>query len=156
MVSSRTILLFAAAITQTIALPFDGFLQFGRRANYSVINVDGSNGPNPTALAYTVTTTVTVTAAPERAAVKTVYVTAPAVTLTAALPESTSWYDDGMWHTSYFTRIPANEPATDLPSPTPSSTAALETFSIPSSAPVGSSTLPLSASAPASTSSAKP
>jgi hypothetical protein len=148
MVSSRTIFLLAAAITQTIALPFDGLLQqIGRRANYSVVNVDGSNGASPTGSVQTqiqiqtVTTTVTVTAAPEAAAIRTVFVTAPAVTITAAAAESTSWYDDGMWHTSYFTRIPNTE-AADVPVPTPSSaiTSVAESFSIPSSAPAASIT----------------
>ncbi|KAF2665840.1 hypothetical protein BT63DRAFT_428788 [Microthyrium microscopicum] len=148
MVSLRIFSILASNLLLASALPYSAPLQVDKAASYSIVNPDGGPpGSNPTALPPTVTQTVyatttiiqgaaapppatitiTITATPPtQTAIETDSITVTATTttpVTTAASVSTEWYDNGMWHTSYYTVVP-------IPSPTEQ--AQVETTEFPS------------------------
>ena len=97
----RTILssLFLMSLaTQSAAYPLN---QNDKRASYSVINVDGSNGGSDTTGGFqTATETVTQT------------ITMSAVTVTVTQTPTAPPYDDGLWHPPYYKVVDPSSPET--------------------------------------------
>jgi hypothetical protein len=112
----RTILssLFLMSLaTQSAAFPLN---QNDKRASYSVVNVDGSNGGSDPAGGFqTATETVTQTLLQT--------MTMNAVTVTVTQTPTAPPYDDGLWHPPYYKVVdPSSLETVSAPSATASST----------------------------------
>jgi hypothetical protein len=100
--------------TQTAAFPLN---QNDKRASYSVVNVDGSNGgSDPTGGFQTVTQTVIQTL------LQTTTLNAVTVTVTVTQTPTATPYDNGLWHPPYYKVADPSSPQTaSAPSTTTSS-----------------------------------
>src|ERR1700744_3076537 len=110
-----SILLLSLAM-QPAAFPLN---QNEKRASYSVVNVDGSNGgSNPTGGFQTVTQTLTQTLLQTT--------TLQAVTVTVTQTPSATPYDNGLWHPPYYK---VADPSSPPPASTPATTKSISSFS---------------------------
>jgi hypothetical protein len=110
----------ASLAAQSTAFPLN---QNDKRASYSVVNVDGSNGSNPTGNPQAVTETVTQTVQHT--------ITPAAVTVTVTQTPTATPYDDGLWHPPYYK---VADPSAAAASSTPFSST-LHPYPSPTAAP---------------------
>jgi hypothetical protein len=106
---------------QSTAFPLN---QNEKRASYSIVNVDGSNGgSNPIGGFQTLTETVTHTHLQT--------VTMEAVTVTVVQSPTPTPYDDGLWHPPYYKVADSSSAAAQAAPSTAASSTTFSTSAIP-------------------------